>query len=376
MSVQLGRLAIIGIALLIAGVPSIAIEAPKPGATSAPAAEPARTSITPSDEKAFYERLQGVAHRRNLRDLKVADDIAPVMARGEIDAVVASLSKQAAASDEQATVALVRIQNWCGRVTSSRPSDPQALIGKLSPDLSPERASRAAGVLIAEAEYLPRVREACGRAVFDYGGIEAQLREAAAAGRPLSSTELAQFTRDAARREAMLQAAVEKNYAPAMYALATQRLMAVQRGETTQNVGSIRSLLKQAGRTLPKAKLDLANCMSLGCDGHPADAAAASAFGLDAARDGEPTAYLSMARMPWGGRIPRVQLLAWQYFGDRLNESGCMGEAYIVSSTAFAQMIKLLEKGQDPKLADEAKAQAENLWRDNGARAMKEQGCE
>ena len=376
MSMEFRRLVIVGTALLLAGLPAFAIEAPKPGSTPPPAADPARTSVTPSDEKAFYQRLQSVAHHRNLQGLQVTDDIIPLLARGDIDVAVAALSKQAATGDEHATVALVRIQNWCGRASSSRPSDPQALIAKLSPDLSPERASRAAGVLMAEADYLPRVKEACGRAVFDYGGIEAQLRQSAAAGRPLSATELAQFTRDAAKREAMLQAAVDKNHAPAMYALATQRLVAVQRGETTQNVGSIRSLLKQAGRTVPKAKLDLANCMSLGCDGHPADAPAASAFGLDAARDGEPTAYLSMVRMPWGSRFPRSQLLAWQYFGDRLNESGCMGDAYVVSATLFAQTIALLEKGQDAKLFDDAKAQAETLWRDNGARAMKEQGCE
>lgn len=362
-------------ALALASVAAFAIEAPKQSTAPAPAAEPSLASITPSDEKAFYEKLQRVAHHRNLHDLKVPDGVVSALARAEIDTVVASLTRLAAAEDEHATVALVRIQNWCGRLGATRP-DPQALISKLSQDLSPERASRAAGVLLAEAEYLQRAREACARAEFDYGGIEQQLRRFAAEGKPLSATELAQFTRDAAKREAMLQQAVDQNFAPAMYALATQRVMAVQRGEMTQNVGSIRSLLKQAGRTLSRAKLDLANCMSLGCDGHPADAAAAAAFGLDAARDGEPAAFLSMARMPWGSRYSRAQLLAWQFFGERLNDAGCMGETYIASATAFAQIIKALEKGQDPKLVEEAKSQAENLWREHSARAMKEQGCQ
>jgi hypothetical protein len=134
-------------------------------------------------------------------------------------------------------------------------------------------------------------------------------------------------------------------------------------------------LFKQAGRTMSRAKVDLANCMALGCDGHPADAPAAAAFGTDAARDGEPSAFLSMVRMPWGGRIPRVQLLAWQYYGDRLNESGCAGDAYVLTTVAFAQTLAMLEKGQDPKVLEEARTQAENLWRDNGARAMREQGC-
>jgi hypothetical protein len=116
--------------------------------------------------------------------------------------------------------------------------------------------------------------------------------------------------------------------------------------------------------------------MALGCDGHPADARTAQAFGLDAARDGEPTAYISMMRMPWGGRLTRTQLLAWQYFGDRLNEAGCLGaDAYIPTSMGFAQAIPLLEKSQDAKLIDEAKSQADTLWQQNGERAKKENGC-
>ena len=127
---------------------------------------------------------------------------------------------------------------------------------------------------------------------------------------------------------------------------------------------------------MPRAKLDLANCMSLGCDGHPADASTARAFGLDAARDGEPTAFPSIMRMPWGRRLTRVQHLSWQIFGNRLNEAGCMGDAYIASATAFAQNLAMLEKGQPTTVLEEALSEADALWRDNSARAMKEQGCE
>ena len=92
--------------------------------------------------------------------------------------------------------------------------------------------------------------------------------------------------------------------------------------------------------------------------------------------DAGPTAFLSMVRMPWGGRLSRTEHLAWQYFGDRLNEAGCTGEAYILTATTFAQTIAMLEKGQNATTLDAAKAQAEDLWRDNHARAMKEQGCQ
>lgn len=352
-----------------------AIEAPKPQPT--PQAAPAEPgpAVAATNETQFYERLQRVSLYRNLHGLGVPADAIDALAKANADVAVASLSALASQGNHDANVALLRLQHWCSRVMSSRPADPQAQISKLTTGMPAERASRAAGVINAEADFLNRARAGCRKAAFDYNGIEAHLRAAADAGHPASATELAQFVRDPAKRQALLQAGIDKHYPPAAYAVATHLLAAVQRGQTTENVGAIRELLKLAGRSIPKAKLDLANCMALGCDGHPADALTAQAFGIDAARDGEPTAFLSMMRMPWGGRLTRAQLLAWQYFGDRLNETGCMGEAYIPTSMAFSQSIQLLQKGQDAKTLDAAKTQAEDLWRDNSARAMKENGC-
>jgi hypothetical protein len=353
-----------------------AIEAPQPS-TPAQTAQPAipQAQIVPTDEAAFYEVLQGSAHHRNLTDLKIPPDVIRSLARGDAAAAVAMLSKQAAGGSNDENIALVRIQHWCNRISSSRVADSKAQIGQLPPALSPRRASRAAGVIIADEKYRQVVRASCGRAQFDYQGIESRLRQAAEAGDAASATELAQFTRDPARRQAMLKAAADKGFAPAQYAIATGLLMAVQRGETTENVSSIRLLLKQAGRSLNKAKIDLANCMALGCDGHPADSAAAAAFGMDAARDGEPSAFLSMARMPWGARMTRAQALSWQYFGDRLSEAGCVGESYVLTTINFDQSIRVLEQKQDAKFLEQAHAQAEELWRDNGERAKREQGC-
>lgn len=353
-----------------------AIEAPKPAPPpEQPAPAPLRTDINATDETKFYGLLQRVSAYRSLRGLGIPIEVVDALGRGEMDVAVGALSNLANQGNQGANVALVRIQHLCNGVSSSRAPDPQTQIGKLSNVLQGERASRAAGVIRAEAEFTARARANCGRARFDYQGIEGRLRQAASAGDPVSATELSQFLRDPAKKKALLQSAVDKKYAPAQYAEATNLLTAVQRGETTENVSQIRLLLKQAGRTVARAKLDLANCMSLGCDGHPADALSAQAFGLDAARDGEPTAFLSMVRMPWGGRLSRSQLLAWQYFGDRLNEAGCMGDGYVATSATFAQTIGMLEKNQDPKLTETAKTQAEDLWRDNGARAMKENGC-
>jgi hypothetical protein len=370
---------VFGLCVATLGVSSVAlsIEAPKPQvAAPAPAKpEPVRPTITPSDETAFYTVLQRVAHTRNFTGLSISPDVVKALAQGDADVAIGKLNTQADNGKLPENIALVRLQHWCNRVVNARPADPQAQIGTLPPTFSPERASRAAGVLVAEEKYRERARTSCLKAQFDFNAIESRLRAAAEKGDPASSNELAQFVRDPQHREALLQAAVDKNFAPAVYTLATSRLMAVQRGETTENVASIRLLLKQAGRTLPKAKIDLANCMALGCDGHPADAAQAQAFGLDAARDGEPTAFLSIVRMPWARRMTRVQILSWQYFGDRLNEAGCGGEAYVGQAISFDQAIKALEKGAETKLLDEAKAEADSLWQSNSDRARKEQGC-
>ena len=65
----------------------------------------------------------------------------------------------------------------------------------------------------------------------------------------------------------------------------------------------------------------------------------------------------------------------WQYFGDRLNENGCTGDAYVQTTVFYTQSLMMLEKGVPPKILEEAKTQAESLWKDNSQRAMHEQGC-
>lgn len=368
--------ALLGSLALLAAMGARAIEAPKQqGEATEQAAAQADRSIAATDETAFYERLQYVSHWRNLRGLKVPPETIEYLSKCNADQAVAALGNAAARGSEDANIALVRIQHWCSRIAAARASNTQERIKQLHPDLPPERASRAAGVIEAEAAFFDKAAQACRRAQFDYGGIEDRLRDFAASGSAASATELAQFTRDPKKREALLEQSAAKGYAPAMYALAQRRVIDVQRGERTEEVESIRRFLKQAGRTLPQAKVDLANCMALGCDGHPADAPSAAAFGLDAARDGEPSAFLSMMRMPWGRRLSRVQLLAWQQFGDRLNEAGCMGEAYILHATTFAQAIKVLKQNADEKTIAQGDEEAERLWKDNGPRAMSEQGC-
>jgi hypothetical protein len=365
-------------ALWLATCAAHAIEVPKPQPEPEQPAQapPPQLTITPTDERAFYEKVQRVTAYRSMRGLKIPAEVIAELGRGNADAAVAMLSRLAVEGNKEADIALVHVQHWCNSVSQQRAGDPKAQMAKLLKGQPEQRAARVAGVMYAEVEYMQRARASCSKARFDYTGIEARLRASADAGDPASATELAQFLRDPAKREAMLQSAVQKNYPPAVYKVATNLLIAVQRGQTTENVSAIRELLKIAGRTIPRAKLDLANCMAVGCDGHPADALTARAFGIDAARDGEPTAFMSMVRMPWGGRMTRQQLLAWQYFGDRLNEGGCMGDAYVPTSLAFGQTIGMLERNADPKVLEEARTQTASLWSEHGVRAQKENGCE
>jgi hypothetical protein len=373
----LARAGALAILWLTAGV-THAIEAPKPqpAPEQKQEAPPPQLTVTPTDEKEFYKKVQRVTAYRGLRGLKIPRQVITDLGNGDADKAVAALSGIAAQGDNEANIALVNVQHWCAAVGQQRSGDPKAAIAKLVQGLPDPRAARIAGVIYAEVDYMQRARANCGNARFDYQSIEARLRAAAAAGDPASATELAQFLRDPAKREEMLQIAVKKNYPPAVYKVATNLLIAVQRGQTTENVSQIRELLKIAGREIPRAKLDLANCMAVGCDGHPADALTARAFGIDAARDGEPTAFPSMVRMPWGARIPRPELLAWQLFGDKLNESGCMGDQYVPTSLAVSQTIDQLTRVLDNDELEETKKKFDALWAEHGTRAMKENGCE
>jgi hypothetical protein len=369
------RYAILSFAFLCAQQ-ALSIEPPKPSTPEAPApATPApQPSVSATDQTAFYRRLQYSTHFVDLRDVSVPNEVLDALSQGHADTAVATLEAIAAKGNSSANIALVRVQHWCASGVRVG-EDTQKQIAALPKDLAADRAARAAGVINARAAFMPEAMKSCRNASFNYQQIEARLRTAADGGDAASATELAQFTRDPARREALLKAAAAKNFAPALYAMANQHLMDVQRGQTTEDVASIRLQLKQAGRSSARARVDLANCMALGCDGHPADATTAQAFGVDAARDGEPVAFLSMPRMPWGYRLSRAELLAWQIFGDRLNEQGCFGDEYVGAAIAFSHTIHGLEREQDSAVLDQGRTMAEGLWKSNAERVMKERGC-
>ena len=338
--------------------------------TTAPA------EVTPADPTAFYRQLVAVDRAQALRDVEIPAEIVGMLAGAEVPAAVEKLEKLAAAGDVAANVALVRTQHWCvglGKRGAQQAEQREAALREVLP---PDQLETSLGVLRAEQEFVARAAAACQAARFAYGDIERRLRAAAAAGDATSSSELARFTRDPDKRTALLVAAAEGGYAPAQYQLAVNRLFTVQRGETTENVGTIRLLLKQAGQTLPAAKVDLANCMATGCDGHPADGATAAAFAVDAARDGEPSAFAGMLRMPWRASLKGTEITAWQLFAGRLNEAGCSGTGYLDTQIGLARVTDQLEQALPPEQLEQARSLAARYWSEFGARARREQRCD
>ena len=364
------------ILLALIAQPLRAIEAPKTvSPTSNPSAASPAWRAPAQEPHALQPILARVTHRQLLANLNVEESVIDLLARAEVAQAVAQLSAKAETNDAPTNIALVRVQNWCSRILPRERHRAPKLLEQLQPQLSEPETARLQLLVNLQLDYEAKARNSCGEARFDYRLIEAQLRDAADEGEPLSLTELARIETRPARVEELLQQAASKNYAPALHALAMHRLIAVQRGERTSDVGSIRTLLKQAGRTSSRAKLDLANCMAVGCEGHPGDVGGALVFGLDAARDGERDAYASIARMPWAGRLPMEQRLAWQYFGQRMNEAGCYGSDYLSMYASLREAVLAYEKAIGADLQKPAEELAERYWRDYGARAQREQKC-
>ena len=113
-------------------------------------APPPELNITPTDERAFYEKVQRVTAFRSLRGLKIPPEVIAELGRGNGDLAVAALSSKAAAGDNDANIALVLVQHWCSAVGSQRAGDPKTAIAKLVQNQPEQRAKRVAGVIYAE----------------------------------------------------------------------------------------------------------------------------------------------------------------------------------------------------------------------------------
>src|SRR4051794_19437568 len=120
-------------ALTLAASSAQAIEAPKPQPPreEAPQAPPPELNVTPTDERAFYEKIQRVTAFRAMRGLKVPAGVIADLGSGNADAAIATLNKLASGGDGDANIALVLTQHWCSAVGQQRAGDPKAVIAKL-----------------------------------------------------------------------------------------------------------------------------------------------------------------------------------------------------------------------------------------------------
>ena len=168
-------------ALWLATCAAHAIEVPKPqpAPEKPPEQAPPQLTVTPTDERAFYEKVQRVTAYRSMRGLKIPPEVIAELGRGNADAAVATLSRLAVEGNREADIALVHVQHWCNSVSSQRAGDPKVQIAKLVKGQPEQRAARVAGVMYAEIDYMQRARAGCSKARFDYTGIEARLRAAA-----------------------------------------------------------------------------------------------------------------------------------------------------------------------------------------------------
>jgi hypothetical protein len=111
--------------LWLAACAAYAIETPKPQAAPEEKKEepPPEVNITPTDERAFYEKIQRVTAYRGLRGLKIPADVIADLGKGNADKAVATLTGLASQGNNDANIALVHVQHWCAAVSQQRAGD-------------------------------------------------------------------------------------------------------------------------------------------------------------------------------------------------------------------------------------------------------------
>ena len=94
-----------------------AIEVPKapPPPEQKQEAAPTELNVTPTDERAFYEKVQRVTAYRSLRGLKLPTGVIADLGGGNAEGAVAALSSAASQGSNDANIALVHVQHWCSR---------------------------------------------------------------------------------------------------------------------------------------------------------------------------------------------------------------------------------------------------------------------
>ena len=288
-------------------------------------------------------------------------------------------SRQFSALAEQgsrkANIALVRIQHCCGSVAGGRRPDVNAQISKLSPDLPPDKAARVAGVIQAEADYMNRARAACRKATFDYRRYRSAAARAAEAGDPASATELAQFMRDPAKKKALLKAAADKNIRPRCTPLRPScwsPCSAARRPRTSARFASCSS--RRAARCRKPRWIWRIAWRWAATDIRPMRSLPAPSASMLRAT-ASPMAFCSMVRMPWGSTHVARAAAGLAVLRRSTQRSRLHGRQLHRRCDQLRADDRDAREESGPAVAGSRHKLAEELWRDNEARAKKENNC-
>jgi len=277
-------------------------------------------------------------------------DVLALLGERRIVEAAQLLENRAQKGDLLANVALARLQLYCG---------------KLVPDETDERAAPNG------------TGNACEQADFDANAINRRLRAAANAGDAASLYQVGLQSGDLLERRRSWISAAMLDYVPAQVGLVD--LLSVEGAERTRDRSREGAdfWVAVAANASPAAKTSFAYCRLAGCNGQPADAAAALDLIRSAAQLGDAQGIQSLATSRAVELdMPNDERLAWAQFYRRLLEEGCYGEiGYEDAVKASDAALSELERRLSPFEVAQARTLADSTWQQYADGARRAQRC-
>lgn len=277
-----------------------------------------------------------------------------------------SLEELAQLGDVDANIALVRLERFCAQ--RIQPEHTENWLMDRGADPGRERPRRG---------YLAELAKSCSEGLFNWPVIETRLRESASAGHAGSLLVLGQETSgdEGARRKLWTSAAMLGD-ARAQLSLATHLRNAGASDETISERAAF-WLKVAAGNSTPAAVV-LALCRARGCDGNPADEAAALELMRTAARRGNDYSLelLGTPSAEFAVEVGAQERYAWLHFLRSLWRHGCYGEADSAEHLRDVdRVIRQAEATLSPHDLNSARQLADSYWKTYSVEARRAQRC-
>lgn len=172
--------------------------------------------------------------------------------------------------------------------------------------------------------------------------IQQRLREAAAAGFPQAQFDLA------------------------------WAIIGKQDGAEGTGAGRITAgdMLRASQAQLSRSELQLAVCEYSGCDGVAVDVDAAIKHAREAAQRGSPDAIVYIGPHVPAGQLDPNEVAAWGLVQASLEQRGCGGDVFSIRS-----LTRIVNTLNAKNISAQARALAEQYWRDYGSQMMSTIGC-